>query len=237
MDLYFKGVLQKVHSSWESFLSTEICELLTAIENQIGEDFTPAADKVLRFLEFDLTKAKVVIIGQDPYPQPGTATGRCFEVGDINTWDELKRNTSLQNILKLIYKSAMGLRFAPSLHEVRTSTELTIAPPPELFSSWERQGVLLLNASLTCQLNNPNSHKRIWKSFSKKLIQYIDQKAPDVKWFLWGNNAKTHCWSVLDSKKLICSHPRINSQQEGDFLASKHFAIDLGIDWTGNKVK
>ncbi|MFW6310335.1 MAG: hypothetical protein ACOC1D_04465, partial [Prolixibacteraceae bacterium] len=93
--------LQKieVHQTWEKFLSREIKELICQTEKEITkQNFTPPADKVLRFLEVPLDQIKVIILGQDPYPQPGVATGRAFEVGTLKSWNEPFKNISLKNI-------------------------------------------------------------------------------------------------------------------------------------------
>ena len=93
--------------SWEEFVKDpEIINELETIEKKLICNYTPCDSKVLRFATVDLTKVKVIIFGQDPYPQKGRATGRSFEVGDISDWnDTALGNDALVNILKLIYKS------------------------------------------------------------------------------------------------------------------------------------
>ena len=74
-----------IHPSWKPFFTQEISAILDDVENQIGiansEELTPDRNRILRFFALDLFKTKVVILGQDPYPQQGVATGRAFEVG------------------------------------------------------------------------------------------------------------------------------------------------------------
>ena len=99
----------KIHNDWKTFLSKEIVQLINQIESEISEkDFTPPAEKVLRFLELPLKSAKIIILGQDPYPQPGVATGRAFEVGTLKSWNEPFKNISLKNILRALYKAYSG---------------------------------------------------------------------------------------------------------------------------------
>jgi len=73
----------EINSSWNDFLDNEILNMLYNIEKRIGSNYTPDTDKVMRFMRNDLSDMKVVILGQDPYPEKGRATGRAFEVGDL----------------------------------------------------------------------------------------------------------------------------------------------------------
>src|SRR5690554_7646024 len=89
-----------VHSSWKVFLTDEIRQILSAIAVVLSheKEFTPPLKFILRFLELDLSSMKVVILGQDPYPQKGVATGRAFEVEPLQSWHDSFRNSSLRNI-------------------------------------------------------------------------------------------------------------------------------------------
>ena len=121
----FKGKEVHWHSSWKAFFERDdIQKMIEDIECKIDDNFTPSADKVFRFAEVDLKKLKVVILGQDPYPQEGVATGRAFEV---NGWDQMGTNISLQNIMKLICKSD----HIPNIEEVRTIIS-TFPSPKEI---------------------------------------------------------------------------------------------------------
>jgi uracil-DNA glycosylase len=98
-----------IHPSWKPFFTKEVLSIVDEIENNIGiandQEITPVTDKMLRFLTLDLSKAKIIILGQDPYPQKGVATGRAFEVGPLKSWTESFRNTSLRNIVRALYLS------------------------------------------------------------------------------------------------------------------------------------
>ena len=92
------------HPSWNAFLTDEIISKLDKIENEIGDDYTPSKENILRFMRLDLANVKVIIIGQDPYFQQGAANGRSFQPALLKSWDEPFRQVSLKNILCLIYK-------------------------------------------------------------------------------------------------------------------------------------
>ena len=74
---------KNVHSSWNKFLTTEIFDELDEIEKKIGMNTNPEHNNILRFMLCNLNNVKVVILGQDPYPEKGRPTGRAFEVGDL----------------------------------------------------------------------------------------------------------------------------------------------------------
>ncbi|MBF0408352.1 MAG: uracil-DNA glycosylase [Candidatus Riflebacteria bacterium] len=190
----------------------------------------------MRFLNFDLNETKVVILGQDLYPQPGIATGRAFEVGGLNDWVSLKKNTSLQNILKLLHKNSLKNTDVSPIKDVRKAikdSSFSILPPNSLFKNWEKQGVLLLNTALTCEIDKPKSHSNYWACFMQKVINFVKRISPDAMWFLWGKNAQVFGMEIDGKKKLECNHPRLNSQCKGDFLFENHFNIKSKVEWFG----
>lgn len=236
MNIIFAGHKQVVHPSWDHFFSAEKRNELTEIEKNIGSHFTPDAGSVLRFAATDLNHIKVVILGQDPYPQEGTATGRSFEVGGIKSWRELKRNASLVNILKLLHKNYLNTSEVAPIEKIREDVDsgvFPLLPPDELFSHWERQGVLMLNAALTCEIDKSGSHKDIWQSFVTTLLQYVAENNKDVLWFLWGRNASDFCSFVPDENKYESHHPRLYNRTPGSFLAENHFKSVPEINWVG----
>ncbi|MCF8070438.1 MAG: uracil-DNA glycosylase [Desulfobacterales bacterium] len=236
--LQFKNRKIKAHKSWRGFWDEGTVGYLEDIQEKIGSNFTPPAENVFRFMASDLSKLKVVILGQDPYPQRGVATGRAFEVGNIHNWNELKRNTSLQNIIKLIYKNYVQCNDVASIAEVRKAIDskaFNIAPPHHLFKNWEKQGVLLINTSLTCEIEKPNSHSEHWEIFSRKVVEYIKIYAPETYWFLWGAHAKKYGNSIQDFRKFESKHPRLNSRDAGSFLGENHLGLALGVNWLGGE--
>lgn len=99
--VFLNPIKEKICDNWFEFIDNNY-KSLQSIEKKIGtnpENFTPQKNNVLRFLKLDPVKIKVVILGQDPYPQPSIATGRAFEVKNLKSWSQKFRNASLKNIL------------------------------------------------------------------------------------------------------------------------------------------
>ena len=233
------------HPSWNDFFTIEIKEKLHTIQTRIYElidknidVLTPPPDKVLRFLSMPANKIKVIILGQDPYPQPGIATGRAFEVSNLQSWKIPFRNPSLQNIVRAIYNAYSGELIKYSEIRSQLDKSFTMLKPSEIFTHWEKQGVLLLNTAFTCKINDSNSHAEIWKEFTQELLAYINTQSPDAYWFLWGNNAKDAV-AGLNLKNIIFSyHPSRCNNRNNDFLYGGHncfYETKHIIDWAAYK--
>ncbi|NOR74654.1 MAG: uracil-DNA glycosylase [Draconibacterium sp.] len=229
-----------VHPDWNPFLSKEILDLILQIESDIStNEFTPSSEKVLRFLEIPLSTVKVVIVGQDPYPQAGAATGRAFEVGILKSWSEPFRNVSLKNILRTLYKAYTGEIINYNKLKEKLDNEFPLLAPYKLFKHWEKQGILLINTSFTCELGIPGSHKKIWEKFSEELLNYINNTNVSITWFLWGNHAIEATRNLNLNNKILSQHPMMCYKKEGrdtDFLFGKINCFEQlinEIDWTG----
>lgn len=164
---------------------------------------------------------KVVIIGQDPYHGRGQAHGLSFSV---------QRGVPIPPSLVNIYKELKA--------------DLGIEPPKHgNLLSWAKQGVLLLNATLTVREHQPNSHKgKGWEAFTDAVIRCIDQKTQSVVFLLWGANARNKAKIVQNPihYKLEAPHPSPLSAYNG-FFGCRHFsqtnALLIGsgqspIDWS-----
>lgn len=235
---------QNIHSDWLSFLTKENQSLIFDIEKEVLKTgFTPPDDKVLRFLSFPLSSAKIVILGQDPYPQPGAATGRAFEVGNLKSWNQPFQNISLKNILRALYKAYTGEIIKYSVLKEKLDNEFPVLPPRKLFLHWEKQGVLLLNTSFTCVPGKPGSHQKLWEEFTLQLLVYIQVKAPEATWFLWGTHAQKAAAGLNIMQKIETMHPMMCHEapkRDSDFLYGKINCFEpfIGeIDWTGFKLK
>ncbi len=234
--IIFKNEKIVFHNSWKDLLTKDVLNDLERIESKIGNNYTPSAPNVLRFLKVDLKKCKYVILGQDPYPQPNIATGRAFEVGNITNWGETGKNVSLRNILKLLHKNQTKSSSVQTIKKVRDDIkdgEFKILPPNLLFENWENQGVLLLNTSLTCEVDKSNSHSNYWACFTQEVIDYIVKKQQNIIWLLWGKNAQSFGIKIRDKKKLKSDHPRLHNTKDNSFYYENHFKKTKKINWYG----
>lgn len=165
-----------IEASWKQYLKSEFekpyfAKLTENVRNEYknGLCFPPAK---LVFNAFNLcpfNKVKVVILGQDPYHELGQAMGLSFSVPD-----GIMLPPSLQNIYKEIH-SDLG-------KPIPTSGDLT---------RWAKQGVLLLNATLTVRAHEANSHQALgWQNFTDAAIKALNKNHEHIVFMLWGNNAK-----------------------------------------------
>ena len=229
-----------INDVWQPFLNRSNIDLLKKIESQVFRNpYTPRVDRVLRFLEFPLNSARVIILGQDPYPQEGAATGRAFEVGNLSSWDQSFRNISLKNILRAVYKAYTGEIIKYSTLKEKIKSEFPVLPPGELFTYWEKQGVLLLNTSFTCEPGNPGSHRNLWKLFTARLLVFINERAGNAVWFLWGNHAIEASLPLKLKNYIALMHPMMcydKPSRQADFLYGDINCFERladAIDWTG----
>ena len=166
-------------------------------------------------------RIKVVLLGQDPYHGPGQAHGLCFSVPE-----GIPKPPSLQNILKEI-EDDLGIP----------------VPVNGNLQKWARQGVLLLNATLTVRANQPGSHQRHgWERFTDSVIRNLSERRSNLIFLLWGAYAQAK-ESLIDTERhyiLKAAHPSPLSASKG-FFGSRHFSKtneilkELGlqeIDWS-----
>jgi len=229
------------HSSWDKFLMPEILEKLNNIELKIGNNINPEYKNVLRFLSCNLYEIKVVILGQDPYPEKGRATGLAFEVGDLYSWNQKFRQVSLKNIVRLIHKNYNEIneynkikKFS-EIQKDMTDGTFNILRPDEIFKSWEKQGVLLLNTYFTVEPGITGSHISIWEPFSIELLQFISNENKNINWFLWGKQAEDKKQYIKNGKFYVSRHPMMCSEKyEDDFLKNECFKETMNIiNWLG----
>ena len=139
------------------------------------------------------------------------------------------------NILKLLHKNATNSSEGASLKKLIINDinngSLNIKPPNLLFKFWENQGVLLLNAALSCEVGKANSHSSLWKCFATELIKFIDKKPSKITWFFWGKPAGNLGVLItnLNHDKLFSDHPsRANTN---NFYGLNHFNEVKSINW------
>lgn len=165
----------------------------------------PPADDIFNALHYTpLSQVKVVIIGQDPYHEPGQAHGLSFSVQP-----GVKIPPSLQNIYK----------------ELSDDLGLTI-PDNGCLTKWAKQGVLLLNTVLTVEAHRANSHAGIgWEEFTDAVIRSVEAQDRPVVFLLWGSHAGKKASMIHNPKHLVLKapHPSPLSAYRG-FFGCKHFS-------------
>ena len=202
---------RNLSESWKNILSAEFDKLyfkeLTGFINKEYSNYQcfPKIDEV--FSAFDncsFKDLKVVIIGQDPYHDENQANGLCFSVKD-----GIKHPPSLKNIFK----------------EMATDLNIEI-PQSGNLEKWAKQGVLLLNATLTVRAHEAGSHqKKGWETFTDFVIEQISKEKESVVFLLWGKFAESKM-KLINLKKhtiLVAPHPSPLGAWRGWF-GSKHFS-------------
>ncbi len=213
----------RIESSWEQILQPEFdSPYFERLTNFVKQEYAtstiyPPGNKI--FNAFDLcpfNKVKVVIIGQDPYHEPNQACGLCFSVTD-----NVQQPPSLKNIFKELHND-IG-------KPIPESGDLT---------HWARQGVLLLNATLTVRAHQAGSHQgKGWEEFTDAVIKKLATERTGLVFILWGAYAQKKGAFIDRSKHLVLqsAHPSPLSAYNG-FFGCHHFSqtnkwlIDHGIE-------
>lgn len=200
-----------VHESWKIVLEKEFCsqyfvELKAFL---IGEKkkytVNPPGSQIFAALDqTPFNEVKVVILGQDPYHGPGQANGLCFSVSD-----GIAKPPSLVNIFKEL-SSDLGIP----------------VPSGGNLESWARQGVLLLNATLTVRSGQAGSHQNQgWEIFTDAIIRHLSEKHTGIVFLLWGAYAQAKGKLIDPSRHHILKapHPSPLSAYNG-FFGCRHFS-------------
>ena len=217
-----------INPSWKEFLKPEFeqpyfVSLMQSVEQEYERNicFPPKELIFNAFNQFDENDLKVVIIGQDPYHGTGEANGLCFSVND-----GIRIPQSLRNI------------FA----EINTEYDRLFFPTTGNLVPWAKQGILLLNATMTVRKDIPNSHKKLgWQAFTDSVIQKISADKEQIVFLLWGSFAQKKA-PLIDSKKhlvLQCGHPSFANVHKkwysnNHFIETNHYLQRNGkkpVDW------
>ncbi len=202
----------KIENSWKEALKNEfekpyfasLCDFVRQ-EYKTNTIYPPASLIFNAFNLCPMDKIKVVIIGQDPYHEPGQAHGLCFSVND-----GVKFPPSLQNIYKEIaseYNQPM--------------------PQSGNLTRWAEQGVLLLNATLTVRAHLAASHQgKGWETFTDNVIKEVNDRCQNVVFLLWGSYAQKKEAYIDKSKHCVlkAAHPSPLSAYRG-FFGCNHFIL------------
>jgi len=191
----------QLHPSWAQAMQ-DLLPLLDQIEALLADkNFLPAHESVMKAFSLDLDKCKVLMVGQDPYPGVDHAMGLSFSVPALVK----KIPATLRNIFK---EMASDLQVSQP-----TSGDLTYL---------HEQGVVLLNRTLTCDVEVSNSHTKLgWNQITDRCAQVLGQRG--VVAILWGKNAAELAHFFPDEKVIASAHPSPLSAYRG-FFGSKPFS-------------
>jgi len=201
----------KIETSWKTALQPEFdkayfVSLVDFVRNEYASKkiFPPAPLIFNAFDQCPLDEVKVVILGQDPYHGVGQAHGLCFSVND-------------------------GVEFPPSLinifKEINRDSGVAVPPTGNLIR-WAKQGVLLLNATLTVEAHKAGSHQgKGWETFTDAVIKMLSEKKENLVFMLWGSYAQQKGAYIDSSRHLVLKsvHPSPLSAYRG-FLGCGHFS-------------
>ena len=201
----------EIEKGWKSQLKNEFDkpyfnELVRFVKEEYSSKTIYPPSKLI-FNAFNSTpfnQVKVVIVGQDPYHQPHQAHGLCFSVND-------------------------GIRIPPSLVNIYKEINLDLGTPIPTSGNlerWAKQGVLLLNATLTVRAGSAGSHQgKGWEQFTDSIIDSLSSNRNNLVFMLWGSYAQKKGATIDQSKHLVMKsvHPSPLSAHRG-FFGNKHFS-------------
>ena len=197
-------------NDWEKALSKEFkkpyyLKLYNTVRSVYSKTtvYPPSEEIFTAFNLTDINDVKVLILGQDPYHEPGQAHGLSFSV---------KPGVAIPPSLLNIYK------------ELEDELSLYI-PNNGYLEKWAKQGVLMLNTVLTVRAHNANSHKGIgWEEFTDAAIMALNELDKPIVYMLWGSNARSKAKMLNNKKQLVLEapHPSPLSSYRG-FFGCNHF--------------
>lgn len=202
----------KIDNSWREHIGAEFEKpYFSALTDFVRHEYTTTTcypPGSLIFNAFNLCpfdRVKVVIIGQDPYHEPGQAQGLSFSVPE-------------------------GVPFPPSLQNIFKEIQLDLGkpmPPTGDLTRWAEQGVLLLNATLTVRAHQAASHQRQgWEQFTDAAIRALNAERESLVFILWGGYARSKAQLIDRSRHLVLEsvHPSPLSANRGGWFGNHHFS-------------
>lgn len=202
----------KIDNSWREHIGAEFEKpYFSALTDFVRHEYTTTTcypPGALIFNAFNLCpfdRVKVVIIGQDPYHEPGQAQGLSFSV-------------------------PKGVPFPPSLQNIFKEIQLDLGkpmPPTGDLTRWAEQGVLLLNATLTVRAHQAASHQRHgWEQFTDAAIRALNIGRENLVFILWGGYARSKAQLIDRSRHLVLEsvHPSPLSANRGGWFGNHHFS-------------
>ena len=162
--------------TWSEVVDTKmVSEALNKVHRE-GKPFCPKPEDIFRaFSILPPDKVRVVLVGQDPYPQKGVATGILFANKENTPEDKLSPSLKVikNSFLRLLQNPEKGTNFDPSLVYIA------------------EQGVLMINSALTVEMNKPGSHSMIWRPFVSTLLRNLSNMNHNIIFVLFGSQART----------------------------------------------
>lgn len=202
----------KIDNSWREHIGAEFEKpYFSALTDFVRHEYTTTTcypPGSLIFNAFNLCpfdRVKVVIIGQDPYHEPGQAQGLSFSVPE-------------------------GVPFPPSLQNIFKEIQLDLGkpmPPTGDLTRWAEQGVLLLNATLTVRAHQAANHQRHgWEQFTDAAIRTLNAERENLVFILWGGYARSKAQLIDRSRHLVLEsvHPSPLSANRGGWFGNHHFS-------------
>ena len=201
----------RIDESWRERLQSEFdapyfAQLTDFVRHEYATTrvYPPGSQMFAAFDACPFDKVKVVILGQDPYHEPGQAHGLCFSVND-------------------------GVPFPPSLQNIFKEIHDDIGTPVPMsgdLTRWANQGLLLLNATLTVRAHQAGSHQnKGWEQFTDAVIHRLAQERENLVFILWGSYAQRKGEFIDRSRHLVLQspHPSPLSAHRG-FFGNRHFS-------------
>lgn len=202
----------KIDNSWREHIGAEFEKpYFSALTDFVRHEYTtttcyPPGSLIFNaFYLCPFDRVKVVIIGQDPYHEPGQAQGLSFSVPE-------------------------GVPFPPSLQNIFKEIQLDLGkpmPPTGDLTRWAEQGVLLLNATLTVRAHQAASHQRHgWEQFTDAAIRALNTERENLVFILWGGYARSKAQLIDRSRHLVLEsvHPSPLSANRGGWFGNHHFS-------------
>lgn len=190
--------MNNIKKSWNNIIdkynikykNESIDNILLNLKNQSNDyNIYPKIDKLFKCFEyFDIENTKIVILGQDPYHTQNIATGLCFGI-------DLNNSTHIPPSIKNINKELKN--------------DLDIELNDYTLNNWAKQGILLLNTSLSVIENNPGSHIKLWNNFTKYIIEELNNCEHSIIFVSWGAFSYNKLKNIDTTKHtlLVSSHP------------------------------
>lgn len=200
--------------NWASFIKKTLD--YSEFHNQLNqfiakyEYILPEKDKIFAVFDYMAPqKVKCVLFGEDPYPRNTSACGVAFWDKEINSWQDKTNGNSLKNILKALLVAKGKADYNIKIDEIREiAFKENFKSPPQLFEHWLKQGILLINTSLTfTNSRTKKEHFDFWQPFHEILIHALNKRTTSPFYILWGSKAQK--WeshikqSIDDANKII----------------------------------